>query len=497
MSDPGVPPGPQQPPSTQSAPASEIPLWVIFVAIAVMISLAVTAGLMLVANDPASPTYPKHWDARVAPYAKVAEKKRGLPFKHPVPVRFLTAAEFETTVTADKKKLNADDRTELRHFAGLMRAFGLMTGNVDLFAAFNTFSVSGTLAYYSFDDKTITIRGSKLTAASRATLVHELTHALQDQYFDIGDRMEKLRKDSGSGWSTAEYAVLDAIIEGDAERVAGRYRASLSAKKRRALDAGQKDEFTRANKDLKRVPKVVVTMMTSPYVLGEGLVQAVAASGGNTEVDDLFRHPPAHESSLLDPFEVLAGHTSADKVDVPAVRAGEKKFDSGELGVLTWYLMLAERLPLRDALAAADGWGGDAYVAFERHGESCVRTTYRGRTKGAGKQTFSALRRWVAAAPGSPAAVRRNGATVSFESCDPGTSARVGNDASQDAVGLVATRANLGVALLRSGAPESAAHCLSGRLVRAFSVKQLTDPTFGTNDPDVRTRIQQLAAGCR
>lgn len=354
-------------------------------------SLAVTAGLMLVGNDPASPTYPKHWDARVAPYAKVADKKRGLPYKHPVSVRFLTAAEFEKPVTADKK-LNADDRTELRHFAGLVRAFGLRTGNVDLFAAFNTFSVSGTLAYYSFEDKTITIRGSKLTAASRATLVHELTHAVQDQYFDIGDRLEKLRKGSGSGWSTAEYAVLDAIIEGDAERVAGRYRASLSAKQRRALDAGQKGEFTWADKELKRVPKVVVTMMTSPYVLGEGMVQAVAASGGNTEVDDLFRHPPAHESSLLDPFEVLAGHTSADRVDVPAVRAGEKKFDSGELGVLTWYLLLAERLPLRDALAAADGWGGDAYVAFERHGESCVRTTYRGRTRGAGKHMFSALR---------------------------------------------------------------------------------------------------------
>jgi hypothetical protein len=469
---------------------------VVFVAIAVMISLAVTAGLMLVGNDPASPTYPKHWDARVEPYAKMAEKQRGLPFKHPVSVRFLSAVEFEKTVTADRKKLNADDRTELRHFAGLLRAFGLMTGNVDLFAAFNTFSVGGTLAYYSFEDKTITIRGSKLTAASRATLVHELTHALQDQYFDIGDRMERLRKDSGAGWSTAEYAVLDAIIEGDAERVAGRYRGSLSAKKRRALDAGQKGEFTRANQKLKRVPKVVVTMMTSPYVLGEGLVQAVAASGGNTEVDDLFRHPPTHETSLLDPFEVLAGHTSADKVDVPGVRAGEEKFDSGELGVLTWYLMLAERLPLRDALAAADGWGGDAYVAFERHGESCVRTTYRGRTKVAGKHMFSALRRW-GAAPGSPAEVRRTGATVSFESCDPGTAANVGKDASKDAVGLVATRTNLGVALLRSGAPEASAHCLSGRLVRAFSVKQLTDPTFGANDPAVRTRIQQLAAGCR
>lgn len=190
----------------------------------------------------------------MAPYAKVAEKKRGLPFKHPVSVRFLTTAEFEKPVTADKKKLNADDRTELRHFAGLMRAFGLTIGNVDPFATFDTFSVSEPWPTTPSRTRPITIRGSKLTAASRATLVHELTHALQDQYFDIGDRLEKLREGSGSGWSTAEYAVLDAIIEGDAERVAGRYRASLSAKQRRALHAGQKGEFTRADKELTRIP---------------------------------------------------------------------------------------------------------------------------------------------------------------------------------------------------------------------------------------------------
>ena len=86
---------------------------------------------------------------------------------------------------------------------------------------------------------------------------------------------------------------------------------------------------------------------------------------------------------------------------------------------------------------------------------------------------------------------------MSFASCDPGTAAHVGKDASQDAVGLVATRTSLGGAVLRSGAPEAAAHCLSGRLVRAFSVKQQTDPTSGPNDPAVRTRSQQVAAVCR
>ena len=497
MSALGVPPGTQPVPPSGDGQRPEIPLWLLFVAVGMAIALAVTAWLMLVEDGPAVASYPAHWDARVEPYAKIAEKERGLPFKHPVDVRFLAAAEFEKTVAEDKKELNEDERTDLRHFAGLMRAFGLMTGNVDLFAAFNTASVSGTLAYYSFKDEDITIRGSRLTAASRSTLVHELTHALQDQYFDVGDRLEKLGKDSAGGWSTPEYSVLDAVIEGDAERAEGLYRESLSVKKRRALDAGRNGELSRADKVLKRVPKVVVTMMTAPYILGVGLTQAVAAGGGNTDVDELFRHPPTHETALLDPFEVLAGHTAADKLEPPEVRPGEKKFDSGELGVLTWYLMLVERLPLRDALAAADGWGGDAYVAYERDGDSCARTAFRGRTRRDGEQMFRAMRRWVAAAPGAPASVRRTGTTVRFESCDPGPAANIGKDASQDAVDLVATRTGIGLGLLDSGAPEATAHCLSGRVVRAFRVSQLTDPEFGAKDPAVRARIQRLAAGCR
>lgn len=66
---------------------------------------------------------------------------------------------------------------------------------------------------------------------------------------------------------------------------------------------------------------------------------------------------------------------------------------------------------------------------------------------------FSALQRWVAAAPGSPAKVRHDGDVLQFESCDPGKAASVGNDASQDAVELVTIRTYLGVGMIRQGAP--------------------------------------------
>jgi len=469
--------------------------------VAVMVVGIVIAAFALLhgvgGKEASGPSYPSAWDPRIAPYVKIVEKERGLTFLHPVTVRFLSAAAFEKTVTSDEKSLGKKERAQIDQSTGLLRALGLITGDVDLFAAFNDAHGSGTLAYYSFDDQRITIRGTTLTPAVQPTLVHELTHALQDQRFGIGARQRKLRKDAEKGATTTESDVLDAVVEGDAQRVATLYRASLSPQQRRTVAADEAKQNAQAGTGLAKVPKVVLTMIGAPYTLGEAMMQAVAASGGNAAVDAQFRDTPTHDAVLVDPFDALTGDTGAATVPVPALATGEKRFDSGEFGDLTWYFMLAERLPLKDSLRAADGWGGDAYVAFQRDGRSCARASYVGDTPDDTTQMFSALQRWIAAAPGSPAYVQVENGHVLFESCDPGTAAHVGKDASVDALRLLATRTYLGVSLLRAGAPLKLAHCLSGRLVQEYPLASLSNPSFGSGDPAVAARVRQLAAGCR
>ena len=482
-------------------PERPVPVWVVLLVLAVVVAIGGIGAVVLLQDgkDESKRTYPTAWDGRIQPYVKIAEKQRGLEFLHPVEVRFLPPAKFEKTVTTDEKELDKDEREELEQFTGVMRAVGLLSGDVDLFKAFNDFSGGGTLAYYSFDDERITIRGEKVTPSVRATLVHELTHVLQDQHFKVGDRVKKLSKESEDKPSTSESSVLDGIIEGDAQRVERIYTQSLTPKQRRALDRGREDEGSEASKRLEQVPQVIITLMTSSYSLGEGLVQVVAADGGNDAVDDLFRDSPKHESALIDPLRVLTGDTEATKLDVPELEDGEKKLDSsGEFGVLSWYLVLAERIPLLDALAAADGWGGDGFVAFTRDGTSCVRADYEGETPADTTRMLSALNRWVAAAPGSSATAKRDGDLVRFESCDPGKTAKgVGKDVSQDAVALLTLRASLGVTFLKGGLPEEPARCLAGKIVREYPVSELTDPTFGADSAAVQARVRQLAAGCR
>lgn len=442
-------------------------------------------------------TFPEKWDDRILPFTKIAAKERGLEFKHPVEVRFLDPKKFVEEQRSEEEELTEEDKVEIEQTTGLFRAIGLISGKVDLVKAFRDFRDSGTLAYYDTKTKKITVRGTTITPSMRVTLVHELVHVLQDQHFNIGARVEELSKDEDDVDSQdSEATVLDAVIEGDASRIETQYRDSLSAKEREELEDSEKGQRDDASEAYAKIPKVVVTLQLAPYILGEAVVTAVAEKGGNGDVDDLFTNTPKHEAALLDAFEVLQDDTGAEAVEVPGLGAGEEKFDAGEFGSLTLFFVLSERIDMKKALAAADGWNGDRYVGFTRDGVSCVKVDVVGDSEESAELLESALTDWRAAGKGS-VVVERDGDTVRFESCDPGTQGPAGKDVSQEALRLVTARTNLGVSLLSEGSPASFAGCLSSALIREFTLAQVFDADLAENDPAAVQRIRALAAGCQ
>ncbi len=193
---------------------------------------------------------------------------------------------------------------------------------------------------------------------------------------------------------------------------------------------------------------------------------------------------------------MVAGANGATKVPVPALESGEKEFESGELGTLTWYFMLAAHLPLTQALLAADGWGGDAYVGYDRGDTTCARLSFTGRSSVDTALMETALRQWAAAAPGEQT-VTSEGKIVDVASCDPGTGVSGAADTSSDAMTLLSVRNSLTGALIQGRLRVAAAHCTANRLVGTYSVAQLSDPGFGTGDAAVQARVQQIAAECR
>ncbi|MEX2294344.1 MAG: hypothetical protein WD691_11205 [Acidimicrobiales bacterium] len=389
-------------------------------------------------------------------------------FKHPVYVDFLTPTEYTDETTKKPDEVEDEERKDLDRFAGELRALGVASGPLDLVAAYNAVSDGGTLAFYRPHDQRVRVRGTELTVGLRVTLVHELTHALQDQHFDI-ERLYGDQLDSSA--STA----FRALIEGDALRVEEAYSSDeLSAADQAAYEqeyAGQLQESVEATD---AVPPYVTAGFSVPYLLGQPFVAMLANQGGNDEVDDAFGSPPDTEEHLFDPASYLAGEDDEDvDLDLPD---DVDVLDEGPFGSPSWYLVLAERIDPKVAFAAALGWAGDAYATFERDDRSCIRAVFAGDTRRDEREMAAALEDWASAMPGELAEVIEVDGHPGLESCDPGESTDMALSGRGAKALFVPSLWGYLVADAARGADPQQARCYALRVIDGLTYEQIVDP---------------------
>jgi hypothetical protein len=446
------------------------------VIVGVTLVVAVVAALFVFGRS-GDDRYPEAWDPRIAPLAEFVADERGLLFEHPVYVDFLDKAAFDEDMTADTGPTE-EEQQELDQYAGLYRAFGLMSGDIDLFETGNELMSDGVAAYYSPETKRITVNGDTLDAATRITVVHELTHALQDQHFDLLTLQGEL--------DDVTSETFTAIIEGDATRVENAYYAELSDEELDEVDAAY--EVDSAEADYGRFPRVIVAQFGAPYALGEPLVTALAEDRGPSAVDDAIETPPASTEQMLDPLAYLDGDLPV-AVPEPEVAADEEVFESGTLGALLMYLVLNERMDGKVALAAADGWSGDAYVAFTRDGVTCVRADILAEDAAALERLSQAVATWAAGMPAGSVQYTVDD-DLSLESCDPGAEASIPAPFAPDVDPLLvpSVRAGILASTLIDTTLENAI-CFTDRYFGGLTVAQLAAPY-----EDVQAEVEALAA---
>lgn len=456
------------------------------VALVIILVMAGVGIAVTVLRSSDGPTYPKAWDPRIAPLAAIAAADRGLTFKHPVFVEFLDNKAFDKEVTTNDDDMSQADRTsQLQYEAGL-RALGLISGDVDLLKQSNQLNSAGILAFYSPGDKKIRVRGTKLDAATKVTLVHELTHVLQDQYFDLNGTQNKLGDSSTEdGWA------YHALVEGDARRIETKYRNSLPKSVRAELDKADQAQGKAEDRALKGIPPFLIADQQAPYVLGETAITRAATGGGNAGVDALFRTPPTHEIELMQPW-LLGSAWQAHSFEMPKLGQGDKKIDSTEFGAYYLYLVLAERLPVPQALVAADGWGGDSSIDYVHGTKTCVMASFTGVDSAATQRIHVGLQKWAAGMPGS-ATISMSGSTVRMNACDPGKRFRSTNR-SITAVQLLSVRNDTEAEGEKQGATQAFAICLSNHIIARFGLAALSN---GEPTPAQTRLIEQLALACR
>ena len=333
--------------------------------------------------------------AAVAELQAFVESARGLRFLEPVDVAVLSDFGFRRALSGGERVEESDADVA----TGVLRALGLLEPGDDLGAA-GEFDPDTVAGFYDIETKELIVRGTRLTPFVRQVLVHELTHALDDQHFDL---------DPDFVDDEAALA-FEALVEGNAVTVENRYLDSLSAADRRQAKA--EEDATFGPGGVSDIPEVFLQLGAFPYVDGPKLVAALLAAGGQARVDAAFQTPPTTSAEVLHPDRFLAGRARAR---VPAVVADGRIVDRGVVGELVLRLILAESRPRDQAGRAAAGWAGDRYVAWETGNRTCVRTIVVLDTAADAAELVAALRQWAADHAGTT--VEPGASAVTFTRC--------------------------------------------------------------------------------
>lgn len=195
----------------------------------------------------------------------------------------------------------------------------------------------------------------------KPVMAHELTHALQDQHFNL-HRFEKWPK----GDSDAELAA-HALVEGDATLTMSHYIMRNPA---RAL-AMLKSMGTGGSsmEQIERAPRALRESLLFPYEQGTAWVAQVFRRGGWELVSQAFTDLPQSTEQILHPEKYFTREAPV-KVAMPNVALtlgpGWKRIDNDVNGEWGLYLVLDEYLKAEDeSKKATAGWGGDRYTLYE------------------------------------------------------------------------------------------------------------------------------------
>ena len=347
---------------------------------------------------------------------------RGRPFLRPVSAGVQSRDEFRVFVRGElDRELPPAKREALsRAYVGL----GLASPGFDLGRALEEAYTSQVAAYYDPRTRTFHVVGQAADMdADREVVVHELTHALQDQYWPLEEFQGG--PDNRLGLSDDEKTAREFVTEGEATflmfawdagsgegdtrhlgpfAVAGvRMMMTILGKAdffellsavRRGHSAQMLDAEARAELDsLARLPPLISLPLVEPYFKGAALVSELWGRGGWPAVDELYRHPPQSTEQVLHPAEKLFGRREPPirmslPADAPPALASPAVSEvQGELGLLAYFKTWKHP---RGAEAAA-GWGGDRFWAWHRAGGSLLLQATRWDSEADAREFFQAF----------------------------------------------------------------------------------------------------------
>jgi hypothetical protein len=309
---------------------------------------------------------------------------RQLSFKTDVPLLLESPAEARKILSEELSRKISDE--EFRNEGAGGALVGLYPQGIDLKAANLKLLEDQVAAFYDGDEKIMVLLSGgtdaglwfglaqfigQRDAVGQMVLAHELTHALQDQHFDLERKLDQLKEDDD------RTLALSAVAEGDATLAGFDYVAG-------GLDPATVDKLV---SDLSALPSEFVkdTPDIAPgvsepvifeYTAGAKFVAQALRRGGWSAVDAIYAKPPQSTRQVMHPSLYFEHFTSPVEVafrcfDEPF--DGWRKVEDDTLGEFLLQVLLKIHLKRQsEAELLAGYWRGDHMAILRKNSATAV-----------------------------------------------------------------------------------------------------------------------------
>jgi hypothetical protein len=295
--------------------------------------------------------------AATAEVLKETSEIRELPILRPVKSGAQSRSEIERMIIKNMNEETTPEETRASEVA--LKKLGLVPENFEFRPFIVKLLTEQVAGYYDPKAQQFYLADWIDLDGQRPVMAHELTHALQDQHFNLR-RFEKWPK----GDSDAEMAA-HALIEGDAMLAMFRYVMSdLSRAAAFVKSMGANDG---SSEQINKAPAAIRESLLFPYEQGSEWVKILHRRGGWTLISKAYTDLPQSTEQILHAEKYFAREAPV-KVELAdihtALGSGWKRIDYDVNGEWGCYLVLNEYLKTGAASAAA-GWGGDRFAVYE------------------------------------------------------------------------------------------------------------------------------------
>jgi len=200
----------------------------------------------------------------------------------------------------------------------------------------------------------------------RMVMAHELTHALEDQHFQIEAWVKAARPNDDS-----ELA-RDSVLEGSAMAAMVEYLLQGSGRSLQDLpdiDPAMLIGDMAETPMLKKAPAFLKDALIFPYLEGLTFTAATLKPTGWEGLPAIFTKPPVSTQQILHPALYNSGKVPAP-VSLPsmekALGADWTKLEENSMGEFGWKEVLKQFLGEPRAKPLSAAWDGDRYAVYER-----------------------------------------------------------------------------------------------------------------------------------